>query len=140
MGSISNNLLSVLTQPGGPLANLPVQLSASALQSAPPQDLVALSAASLKLQQVDGLFGISPNAQNGDTSQQFTLPPYAGTSASPTPSSATLGLPSGVSESDLNNATPNQQASIAQGMIQQQMLEALFNPPTSSGGTINQFG
>jgi hypothetical protein len=63
MGSISNNPegISFLTQPGtGLLSDLPVQLPASTLQSAPRQDVVDLSASAVQVQEVDGLFGVKP--------------------------------------------------------------------------------
>ena len=137
MGSISSCLtgLQALSQAGsGPLASLPVQLSASTLQSASKQDLVDLSSAALQLQQVDGIFGITPTSQV--TTSPVSFLPSSGDAATQTASS----LPSGVSAADLANATPQQQASIANNTIQQQMVQSLFYPTTSSESTINLTG
>jgi hypothetical protein len=106
MASVSNptSRLSFLTQPGGLLNSLPAGLSASklesALQSAPPQDIVQLSEAALASQQADGLFGASQQTQTN-------LPLELLSSGS----TASQVLP-GVSPADLSNATPQQQNAI----------------------------
>jgi hypothetical protein len=145
MGSMATptNGISFLTQSGtGLLANLPVQLSAATLQAAPKQDVVELSAAALQLQEVDGIFGLSPPSQTAATPLTFTPPQTAsgGTTAAATASSPSLSLPSGVSAADFANATPGQQANIANETQQQQLVQALFYPPTSSVGTVNATG
>jgi len=66
MGSVSNlpSGIAVLTQRGtGLLADLPVRLSSSTLQSASQQDLEELASSALHMQQVDGTFGIAPPAR-----------------------------------------------------------------------------
>jgi len=131
MGSVSSvpDSLSFLTQPGtGLLANLPVQVSATTLQSAPQTDLIALSSAALELQQVNELFGIAPVAE--DTA---ALPVAASTTAP----AVNLNLPSGVPAADLTNATPSEKAQIADAATQQQQVQALFSPPAAAAGTIN---
>jgi hypothetical protein len=124
MGSIANSLsgLSYLTQPGGLLSSLPVEISTTALQSASPQDLVTLSAAAIQTQEVDGMFGISQASQT----------PLPILSAAATPATAVLP---GVSAADMTNATAQQQASINDQALLLQQVQGLFGVPTSSTGT-----
>ncbi|SPE30209.1 hypothetical protein SBA3_1630012 [Candidatus Sulfopaludibacter sp. SbA3] len=126
MGSISNSLsgLSFLTQPGGPLSNLPAPLSTAELQSAPAQDLVSLSMSAIQEQNVNELFGISPPASD-------TLP------ALPITSQQTADILPGVSAADLTNATPEQQSAINDQALLLQQVQALFGLPTSTAGTTN---
>lgn len=138
MGSVSSvpSGLSLLTQPGtGILSDLPVQLSASTLQSASPQDLVDLSASALQIQEVDGLFGITPPSQPQITIPEFSTPAVSVDSASNSPVS--FNLPAGVSSADLADATAGQQASIADATNQQQVLQNLFYPTLATSGTTN---
>lgn len=149
MGSISSLPagLSILNQPGtGLFANLPVQLSAATLQSASTQDLVDLSSTALQLQQVDGIFGITPS-QTAVTPQTITpsptaAQPAAGSSAGSSATSAPLSfnLPSGIPAADLGNATPGQQAAIADAATQQQLVQNLFYPPLSVTSTVSLTG
>jgi hypothetical protein len=118
----STNGLSYLTQTGGPLSNLPNPISASTLESATPQDLVSLSANALQTQEVDGLFGLSQDSQN-------TLPGF--------PTSA---QPSGVSATDLSNATPQEQATLTDEASILQQVQALFTGPANTGGAVNVIG
>lgn len=129
MGSIANSLngLSYLTQPGGPLSNLPASLTTAELHSASPQDLVSLSMAALQAQNVSELFGISQDSQN-----PLLMLPIAS-------QSATDLLP-GVSAADLANATPQQQASINNQARLLQQVQGLFGEPASPPTTTNVIG
>jgi hypothetical protein len=144
MGSIATvpNGISFLTQAGtGLLSNLPVTLSASTLQSASPQDVVDLSSAALQIQEVDGLFGITPPTQSNTSSLVFGSPPVDTNPATALASSQpTINLPIGVTAADLAGATPEQQATVANTDNQQQMVQALFYPPMSVPSTTNVLG
>ncbi|HUI56319.1 MAG TPA: hypothetical protein VLY04_15195 [Bryobacteraceae bacterium] len=147
MGSVSNlpSGIAFLTQPGtGLLADLPVQLSSSALQSASQQDLVELASSALQMQQVDGIFGITSASQGSSALPAYTPALQAGATtpaASLTePSGASLELPTGVSGAELANATPVQQAAVADQTAQQQLVQALFYPTSSLPGTTNIVG
>jgi hypothetical protein len=122
MGAISNaiNGLSYLTQPGGVLSNQPAPI-VSELQSAPQQDVVSLSDATLEAQEVSGIFGLPQPGQN----TAVTLP-----ALSP---STTKILP-GVSNADLSNATPQQQATINTEAVHLQEAQGLFGNSTKLPG------
>jgi hypothetical protein len=130
MGSIASSLngLSYLTQPGGLLSSLPAPISTAVLQSASPQDLVKLSVAVLRTQEVDGMFGISKASEN-------TLPILSAQASSP----GTEVLP-GVSAADMTKATPQEQASINDQALLLQQSQGLFGVPTILIGTTNLIG
>lgn len=137
MGSVSSAGLSFLTQSGGLLSDLPAPLSATALQSAPEHDVVALSSAALQLQQVDGILGLTPPSSSAITPETFT--PQAVSDATST-SPVSLSLPSGVSSADLTNATPQQESTIANATNEQQLVQSLFYPAASSSPSISTTG
>lgn len=144
MGSIASvpNGISFLTQGGsGLLSNLPVKLSASTLQSASTQDVVALSSAALQIQKVDGLFGVSPPTQNNTSSLVFGAAPVDTNPATALASSQPeTHLPTGVTAADLAGGTPEQRATVANAANQQQLVQALFYPPMSVPSTTNVLG
>jgi hypothetical protein len=95
--------------------------------------VVQLSDAALQLQKVQEIFGI-PQAAGSTASQLF---PAAVSASSPDSSNASpvnLSLPTGVSPADLTSATPEQQVALAEGAIQQQAVQALFNTPINLYG------
>jgi len=125
MGSISNvpNGITYLTPLVESVTNSPSSQSmGTILQSASPSDAAELSKASLQLQQADGIFGL-PTAQPSSV----TLPGGATGAA----------LPSGVSASDVANATPEQQATIAEQAQNLQQVQNMFYPPLSSPNNLN---
>jgi hypothetical protein len=117
--------LSYLTEQGGLLSHLPVSISASALQSASPADIVSLSAAALQVEEVNGIFGIAPAGQTS-----LTLPAL---SASPGLNGGAASA--GVSAADLNNATPQQQNAVSDQALALQEAKALFASPSAATGT-----
>ena len=121
MAAVTNSLngLSYLMQAGGPLANLPASVSASDLQSAPPQDVVKLSLAAVQMQQVNELFGLSPAAQD-------TLPELPVTASKPA--------------ADLANASPQEQNALSQQALLLQQVQGLFADPASTTGTTSLAG
>jgi hypothetical protein len=123
----STNGLPYLTQPGGPLSDLPAPISASTLESATPQDLVSLSANALETQEVDGLLGLSQAAQ-GSLPGLPLASPQAGS------------LLPGVSAADLSNATAQEQATITDEASILQQVQALFTGPAGTGGAVNVIG
>jgi hypothetical protein len=114
--------------------NAPAQLSVSALESAPQQDVVQLSDAALQLQEVQGIFGIPQAASSQLLPAAVSASPPSSTSTSSNTSPVNLPLPTGVSPADLTNATPDQQVALAEGAIQQQAVQTLFYTPTSLYG------
>jgi hypothetical protein len=135
MGSVTNPLtsLSYLTQPGGVLSKLPVQISTGELQSASSQDLVSLSAAALQAQQVDGLFGISQ-------ADQSTLPSLGSGPFQAPDSSQTNGLLPGVVAADLANATAQQLNAIGNQALRLQQVQGLFGVSVPITGSLNVTG
>jgi hypothetical protein len=131
MGTVANSLagISYLMQSGGPLAGLSAQLTPAQLQSAPSKDVVDLSMAALRTQEVDGLLGIAPASQT-------TLPavPIASAPASATSASPTSVLP-GVASADLASATPQEQSSINDQALALQQAQGLFAAPASTTGS-----
>ena len=149
MGSVSSvpNGISLLTQPGTDvLSNLPVQLSASTLEAASPQDVVDLSASALQLQELDGILGITPSSQT-PTAPIFVpsaTPAVPSTTTTSSSSSTTpavsMNPPPGVSSADLTNATPTQQTAVDAATLQQQLVQGLFYPATNLTGTTSVTG
>lgn len=121
MAAVTNSVngLSYLMQAGGPLANLPASVSASALQSAPPQDVISLSLAALKMQQVNELFSLSTSTQD---------------------SSAALPVTDSTPPAALANATPQEQDAANQQALQLQQVQGLFADPASTAGATSVFG
>jgi hypothetical protein len=119
MGSVASALsgLSYLTEPGGPLSNLPAPISAADLKSASPQDLVSISMAALQAQDASELFGISPSSQS-------TLPV----------------LPIASQSADLANTAPQEQAATNDQALLLQQVQSLFGEPASTTGTIDMLG
>jgi hypothetical protein len=119
MSTISNaiNGLSYLTQPGGVLSNQPAPI-VDDLQSAPQQDVVSLSDATLEAQEVSGIFGLPLPDQN----TAVTLPAL---------SQSTTEILPGVSNADLSSATPQQQATINTEAVGLQEVQGLFGNQTS---------
>jgi hypothetical protein len=144
MGSIASvpSGISFLTQAGsGLLSELPVKLSASTLQSASAQDVVALSSAALQIQKVNGLFGITRPTQTNTSSLVFGAAPVDTNPATALASSQPeINLPTGVTAADLAGATPDQKATVANAANQQQLVQALFYPPMSVSSTTNVLG
>lgn len=125
MGSISNvpNGITYLTQFVDSVAKSPASQSiGKILQSATPSDAAKLSNAALQLQQVTGIFGLA-----APQSTAIALP--AGVTGPQ--------LPSGVSASDVANATPEQQAAIVKQAQALQQVQNLFYPPTGTPGNLN---
>jgi hypothetical protein len=117
MGSVTNSLsgLSYLTQPGGPLSNLPEAVSSSDLQSASPQDLASMSLAALQSQMVEEAFGTPESSPT--TADQFP----------------------GIAANDLANATPQQQTTINNQSLELQEVQGLFAEPASTASSVNLF-
>jgi hypothetical protein len=95
------------------------------LQSASPADTVEIGKSALQLQEVSGIFGLP-------TAAGASLPtiPLAGGATGAT-------LPSGVAPSEVANATPQQQATIAEQAQSLQQVQNLFYPPMSTPGITN---
>ena len=125
MGSISNvpNGIAYLTQFVDSATQSPTSQSfGKILQSASPSDAVELSKSALQLQETTGIFGL----------------PTSPTTAVPLPGGATgPTLPTGVSASDITNATPNQQATIAEQAQALDQVKNMFYPPLSAPSNFN---
>lgn len=125
MGSISNvpSGITYLTQFVDSVANSPSSQSmGKILQTASPSDAAEISNAALKLQQAAGIFGL---ATAKSTAIQL---PGGATSAA---------LPSGVSAAALTNATPEQQATIAEQAQALQQVQNMFYPPLNTPNKLN---
>lgn len=130
MGSISNvpNGINYLTQFVGSVANLPSsQNIGKILQSASPTEAAQISQDALQLQETNGILGLPTNQS---TTADISLPGGASGAA----------LPSGVSTADIANATPNQQATIAEQAQQLQQVQNMFYPPLSTPNNVNVLG
>jgi len=119
MGSVASALsgLSYLSEPGGPLSNLPAPISTADLKSASPQDLVSISMAALQAQDASELFGICQPSQS-------TLPV----------------LPVASPSADLANATPQEQAAMNDQALLLQQVQSLFGEPAATAGMIDMLG
>jgi hypothetical protein len=128
MGSVTNISagLAYLTGTGGLLAKLPANLPASALQSAPAQDVAKLSDAALEAQQAGLLFGDSSATQRA-----LVLPALSATSSSTIP---------GVASSDISNASSQQQAEINDQALLLQQTQDLFGVQSTATGLTNFVG
>ncbi len=125
MGSISPvpNGIAYLAQFVDSVTNSPSSQSmGKILQSAGPSDAAAISDAALKLQEASGIFGL-PAAQTASV-------PLPGGAAGAT-------LPAGVSAADITNATPNQQATIAEQAQALQQVRNMFYPPLTTPNNLN---
>jgi hypothetical protein len=125
MGSISSvpNGITYLTPLVDSVAQSPSSQSmGKILQSASPSDAAELSQAALQLQQATGIFGLS-------VPQSTTAPLPGGAIGAP--------LPSGVSAADLTNATPDQQATIAEQAQALQQVQNMFYPPLTPPKNLN---
>jgi hypothetical protein len=92
------------------------------LQSAGSSDVAAISNAALKLQQATGIFGLA-----APQTPTMALP---GGATGP-------ALPSGVSAADLDKATPDQKATIAEQALALQQVQNMFYPPLSAANRLN---
>jgi hypothetical protein len=127
MGSISNSLngLAYLTQSGGLLSNLPAQVSTAELAKASPQDVVSLSEAAMRTQEVNGLFGSSTSSD-----RTLTTLPIQSTAAN-----SYDAIP-GVSAADVTSATAQEKATINdQALALQQALSLFSGHPAVTGKT-----
>jgi hypothetical protein len=127
MGSISNvpTGITYLSQFVESVASSPSsQNLGKILQSASPSEAAELGKDALHLQEATGIFG---------------LPTAASTAPSvPLPGGATgATLPSGVSPADLANATPDQQATIAEQAQSLQQVQNMFYPPLTTPSNLN---
>jgi hypothetical protein len=125
MGSISSvpNGTTYLAQFVDSVTSSPSSQSmGKILQAASPSDAAELSKSALQLQEATGIFGLSaPQSTNV-----------------PLPGGATgAALPSGVSASDVTNATPDQQATIAEQAQSLQQVQNMFYPPLSTPNNLN---
>ena len=94
------------------------------LQSASPADAVAIGTGALALQEANGIFGLpSPSTPTP------TVPLPGGVNGAT--------LPPGVSNSAVTNATPEQQATIAEQAQALQQVQNLFYPPLSTPTNTN---
>ena len=103
-------------------SNPSAQNLSSILEAASPTDAVELSTATVALQQVDGLFGLS---QSNDT-------PLPMPGATPS-----LDLPPGLSAGDVTDATAAQQQAIASQAVNLQQTQGLFGAINSTLGSLN---
>jgi len=124
MGSISTvpNGISYLTPLVEGVSSSPSsQTMGKILQSASPSDAAKMSEAALQLQESTGIFGL-PTTQS-----TVSLP--GGATGAP--------LPSGVAAADVANATPDQQATIAEQAQSLQQVQNMFYPPLSTPANLN---
>lgn len=122
-----SDLLQTLTNENSPLLSTLSQPSIqSALESAPPSDIVEISEQAQQLQSVDALFGLSSTA-NTSTDSLFTALADVGSSAS---SSAASSLDTGSSLAD--------QLAAYQGNVQTQEAQTLLgvNPSTNTPNSL----
>jgi hypothetical protein len=125
MGSISTvpNGITYLTPLVDSVSNSPSSQSmGKILQSASPSDAAEMSKSALQLQEATGIFGLQ-------------APP---STAVPLPGGATgAALPSGVAAADVTNATPDQQATIAEQAQALQQVQNMFYPPLNTPTNLN---
>ena len=135
MGSVANSLagLSYLMQSGGPLAGLSAQLTPAQLRSAPSKDVVDLSMAAVRAQEVDALFGIAPASQT-------TLPALPIASASASASASPTSVLPGVASADLASATPQCLSALNDQALALQQVQGLFGKPASTAGLMDVSG
>lgn len=135
MGSVSSlnpgiaDLLQTLTNLNSPVMSS--KAAVSALESAPPADIVQLSVAATQLQSVDAMFGISTSPT---TDMSSTLASLEG---SATGSSGTAA------SSVLSTASPADQLANYEQTLQAQVTQGLFGAGTTaslSGTLFNGIG
>ena len=127
MGTVSStntavsNLLQNLSAVNCPVLSSPSVVSA--LEKAPPSDIVQLSTAALQLQGVDAMFGLPQTSDTSSSGMSSMFPSLA----TATPSSSAS-----------SSATPSAQ-SIEQSMADEQLqsVDEMFGMPTSSDTDIN---
>jgi hypothetical protein len=138
MGSVSSlnpgvaDLLQTLTNLKSPVMSS--QASVTALEKAPPADIVQLSTAANQLASVDAMFGISSSSSATGTSSIFAQLEAEVTGASTSGQST---------PSALSNATPAEQFTNYEAAIQSQVTQGLFGTTTSnalSGSLFNVIG
>jgi len=138
MGSVSSvnpgisNLLQTLTNLNSPVMSSPAVVSA--LEKAPPSDIVQLSTAVNQLATVDAMFGISSSSSTTGTSSIFAELEAEATGASTSGQST---------PSALSNATPSEQFADYTSAIQSQITQGLFGATSSnalSGSLFNVIG
>ncbi|HUI79108.1 MAG TPA: hypothetical protein VLY24_14385 [Bryobacteraceae bacterium] len=131
MGSIANvpSGIACVSQLVDSITSSPSSQSlGKILQSASPSDAVEISQNALKLQEATGIFGL-PAAAGAAAPTLPTVPlPGGATGAT---------LPTGVSASDVSNATPEQQATIAEQAQALQQVQNMFYPPLSAPTNTN---
>jgi len=130
MGSVSSSLnpgvadlLQTLSNVNSPILNS--QTAVKALESAPPSDIVQLSAEATQLEGVDALFGISsPSSSSVDT--------LFGASTS-------TSSPENILQTIANEGatlTPSEQATEDQAATQSALTQGLFGTGAASTGTL----
>jgi hypothetical protein len=138
MGSVSSlnpgvsALLQSLTNLKSPVMSS--QAAVTALEKAPPSDIVQLSTAVNQLATVDAMFGISSSSSTTGTSSIFAELEAEATSTSTSGQST---------PSALANATPAEQLASYTSAIQSQVTQGLFGTTTTnalSGSLFNVIG
>jgi hypothetical protein len=149
------DLLQTLTNVNSPVLNS--KSVVSALEKAPPSDIVQLSAEATQLQSVDALFGISTSSSSSTSGALFGIPTTSTSSNSSVSNADTLfGIPTtstsaSTSSSDsvlqaLENAgatvSPTDQAANDQVVNQAILAQGLFGTGTNNslGTLLNTLG
>jgi hypothetical protein len=105
----------------------------TALEKAPPGDIVQLSAAALQLQTVDAMFGISTGSNTNMSSSLLTS--LENSATAPGTAAASGQAPSTV----LATASPADQLANYQAALQAEQTQGLFGATPSSGLTGSLF-
>jgi hypothetical protein len=160
MGSVSSSLnpgvadlLQTLTNVNSPVLNS--KSVVSALEKAPPSDIVQLSAEATQLQSVDALFGISASSSSSTSGALFGIPTTSTSSSSSVSNVDTLfGIPTSSTSNSgsdsvlqaLENAgatvSPTDQAANDQVVNQAILAQGLFGTGTNNslGTLLNTLG
>jgi hypothetical protein len=135
MGSVSTSpnlgvtdLLQTLSNLNSPVVSS--KTAVSALESAPPADLVQLSSAAIELSNVDAMFGISTSSSSGTSNLLTSLEDQGATTST---SASSL----------LTSASPSAQNANYQSAIQAEVTNGLFGTSTTnalSGSLFNVIG
>jgi len=138
MGSVSSSLnpgvadlLQTLSNLNSPVMSSPSAVTA--LEKAPPGDIVQLSAAALQLQTVDAMFGISTGSNTNMSSSLLTS--LENSATAPGTAAASGQAPSTV----LSTASPADQLANYQAALQAEQTQGLFGATPSSGLTGSLF-
>lgn len=118
-----SDLLQTLSNVNSPV--LSSKAAVSALESAPPSDIVQLSEAAIQLEGVDAIFGVA-NTPGSDMFGALT----------------SLENPSAI-PSVLSNASPSDQLANYEAALQAELAQGLFAPGTSTsitGSLFNSLG